>query len=191
LILFIGNLVPRKRVDDLLQAMPHVLRQVPQAMLFVAGSGPLREALSRMKDGLQIADRVLLPGAIPHDDLPALLNSSELFVLPSAEEGMGMVLLEAMASGRPVVASRNSGILSVIDEGQNGVLFETGNVADLSAAVTRVLMDTSLSMQLAENARQKALERFDRNKQVEELLHLYEASIRKQGSAGKASCEPV
>ncbi len=178
LILFIGNLVHRKRVADMLRAMPSVLVRVPRTALFIAGEGPLREELTNLIGELHIADRVSMPGAIPHDDLPGLLSACDAFVLPSAEEGMGMVLLEAMAAGKPVVASRNSGILSVIDEEDNGLLFETGNVEALAAAVARVLTDRDLAARLGQNARQKAIERFDRNQQVDDLLQLYEAAAR-------------
>lgn len=178
LVLFIGNLVNRKRIADMLRAMPNVLADVPEAALFIAGEGPLRNELTNLIEELHIGDRVSMPGAIPHDDLPGLLSACDAFVLPSAEEGMGMVLLEAMSAGKPVVASRNSGILSVIDEEDNGLLFETKNVEALVAAVARVLTDRALAARLGHNARHKAVDRFDRNRQADDLMRLYEVATQ-------------
>lgn len=178
LLLFIGNLIPRKRVGDLIRAMPGVLSRFPNTFLFVAGDGPLREELRELGESLGVADRVLSPGALPNNDLPGLLSASDVFALPSEEEGMGMVLLEAMAAGKPVVASRNSGILSVVDDGENGLLFETGNVEALTLAVTNVLSNEELSRSLGQSARKKAVEEFDREKQVNTLLRLYEEVLR-------------
>lgn len=121
LLLYVGNLKPTKGCVELLEAFPAVLARHPRARLAFVGSGPAASTLSRRAQQLGIADRVLLAGARPHEQLAIWMQAADLLSLPSHNEGVPNVVLEAMACGLPVVATRVGGIPEVLPE-QAGIL---------------------------------------------------------------------
>ena len=114
LILFVGNLTPGKGCLDLLEAFPGLLGRQPEARLAFVGDGPAARALRTRAGELGVADRVLFAGARAHDELPAWMHAASLLCLPSHNEGVPNVVLEAMACGIPVVASNVGGIPEVL-----------------------------------------------------------------------------
>lgn len=142
-ILFVGRLAEKKGVRYLIEAMRWV-----DAQLVIVGKGPLQDELKHMTKSLQLDDKVVFEGAKNHDELPAIYASADVFAAPSVtakdndKEGFGLVILEAMASGLPVVASRSGGIVEIIEDGVNGSLVEEKNAKGLSEALNRMLEDT-------------------------------------------------
>ncbi len=178
-ILFVGRPEPRKGLRFLIMAMPIILSKVPDARLVVVGSGPLLGYYKSLVPD-EIRDRVLFEGAVDGDILPRYYTSSSVFVSPATRsESFGMVLLEAMASGVPVVASKNEGYKYVVNDGENGILCEPENEVDLANKVIRVLTDENLRRKLIENGLKTAQEYAWENiaKKVEEyylyLLRIY------------------
>lgn len=145
-VLFVGRLAEKKGVTYLIEAMKQV-----DALLVIAGDGPLRESLQRQ--AAPLADKVRFVGSKTHEELQLLYPSADVFAAPSVQakdgdiEGFGLVFLEAMASGLPVVASRSGGIPDLVHDGENGLLVEPGNPAALAAALTRILRNESLRRQ--------------------------------------------
>lgn len=121
LVLYVGNLKPAKGCVDLLEAFPVVLAHHPRARLAFVGSGAAGATIARRAQQLGIAERVLLAGARPHEQLPLWMQAADLLSLPSHNEGVPNVVLEAMACGLPVVATRVGGIPEVLPE-QAGLL---------------------------------------------------------------------
>lgn len=142
-LLFVGRLIPFKGVSVLLQAMKKLQSHI-DATLLIAGSGNLRTALESEARDFQLGDRVRFLGPVDHDTLPALYCMSDVVVLPSLvthqqTEGTPVVLLEAMAAGRPVVGSNVGGIGDVIQDRQNGRLVSPGDPDALADAILSVL----------------------------------------------------
>jgi glycosyltransferase involved in cell wall biosynthesis len=138
-VLFAGNLVPVKGVEHLIAAFAAVVRRTGSARLIIVGSGRLEEALRRQARELGIAESVVFAGRQPHDAMPAWLVRADVFCLPSLNEGCPNVVLEALACGTPVVASRVGGIGDLITCDDQGFLVPPGNVSLLADALCRAL----------------------------------------------------
>lgn len=158
-VLFVGRLEPRKGLAQLLSAFPLVRKAVPDAVLLVAGTGPLERRCRRLARELGIDRAVEFLGCVSDERLPSLYAACDVYCSPAlGGESFGIVLLEAMATGKAVVASNISGYRLVVDDGRNGLLFSPGDPAGLADAIIRVLRDPALKERLEKNARQYALE---------------------------------
>jgi glycosyltransferase involved in cell wall biosynthesis len=141
-ILCVARQYPRKHVADLLRAMPQVRRDVPSAHAVIIGDGPEHAPLRALAAELGLGDAVQFLGAIADDDEVARwYRHADLFCLPSVQEAFGIVFLEAMASGLPVVATRAAAIPEVVPDGQAGLLVPPGDVDALAAALTALLRE--------------------------------------------------
>ena len=150
---YVGRLAEQKRPDLLVQAFGDV--RAP-ASLVVVGDGPLRPQVEAAVRRSPARGRITLEGFVPHDEVPAVLRSFDLLVLPSVYEEMGSVLTEAMACGLPVVASDVGGIPDVVSDGETGVLVPPGDVAALAKALDDVLEDEELRTRLGQEARRQS-----------------------------------
>ncbi len=148
-LLFVGRLHPQKGVDTLIRAMA----DLPTAQLAIAGDGPDRAQLERLAERLGVADRVRFLGFVAHDDVPALMRRADVFVMPSRYEELGTAIIEAMACGLPVVASRVGGIPNLVADGDTGLLTPPGDAPALAAALRRVLTEPGLAGKLGAEAR--------------------------------------
>jgi glycosyltransferase involved in cell wall biosynthesis len=143
-ILFVGRLEEKKGVSFLAEAYQYLQAGNPDVHLIVIGSGTCEAALRQHVEQHGYGDRVTLCGRVPHEDIPSYYRAADVVVCPSVvdssgeTEGMPVVLLEAMASGRPVVATRVSGIPDVVEDGVNGLLVEPADAGALHDALGRV-----------------------------------------------------
>lgn len=137
-LLSVGRLVDVKAHSVLLEAVAALAGERPRLRLRVVGEGPERGSLEAQARDLGIADRVVFLGALPREQLSAEYRSADLFVLPSLREGFGVVLIEALASGTPVVATRSGGPESIVDASL-GELAEPGDAPSLARAIVRAL----------------------------------------------------
>ncbi len=176
-ILFVGFLIKRKGVDFLLDALPAVLAHLPDYRLVLVGEGPEEETLRRQAEQLGIAHAVEFTGFLPQAEVRRWMRTAQVLVLPSREEGQGVVLLEALASGTPVIGSDVDGIAEVIDE-RVGALTPAGASAHLAAAITALLADRATWRAKSEAARQRALARYDWRNLAADYLALYETLNR-------------
>ena len=139
-ILCVARQYPRKHVADLLRAMPIVRRAVPRARAVIVGDGPEHAALRGLAGQLGLGPAAQLLGSLPDDEQVArLYRHAVVFCLPSVQEGFGIVLLEAMASGLPIVAVRAAAIPEVVPERQAGVLVPPADVEALASALIELL----------------------------------------------------
>jgi 1,2-diacylglycerol 3-alpha-glucosyltransferase len=125
---FVGRVDAEKRVDVLLNALHHLDRDDIQ--LAVAGKGAARDGLEALVRELNLGERVHFLGFVPDADLPKLLNCADIFVMPSEAELLSIATLEAMASGRPILAARARALPELVSEGKNGYLFQPGDARD-------------------------------------------------------------
>ncbi|MEW5708281.1 MAG: glycosyltransferase family 4 protein [Pseudomonadota bacterium] len=166
-LLFVGRLVEKKGLTYLLGALPAILARYPRASLSIAGSGPEEERLRFLAEKLGISDRVTFLGPIPNPELPHLYRRAAVFIAPSIvaesgdQEGLGLVLAEAMACECPVVASDLPAIRDVVIDGVTGLTARERNSADLASKVIALLDNPDLRKRLAEEGRRHVLARFD------------------------------
>lgn len=147
-ILTVCHLYPRKSVDVLLRALPAVRATVPEARLRVVGIGPELEPLRRLRRALGLEAAVEFLEHVPFERLILEYRDCAVFCLPSRQEGFGIVLLEAMAAGRPIVASRATAIPEVVPDGQAGYLVPPGDPAALAHALITLLTDRVMAERL-------------------------------------------
>jgi 2-deoxystreptamine N-acetyl-D-glucosaminyltransferase/2-deoxystreptamine glucosyltransferase len=147
---YVGRLAEQKRADLLVEAFGR-MRQ--PAHLVIVGDGPEAARVRGLAAASPAADRITLAGFVEHSAVPAVLASLDVLALPSMYEEMGSVLVEAMASGLPVVASAVGGIPEVVRDGRTGLLVPPGDVDALAAALDRLAADPGLRGRLAEGAR--------------------------------------
>lgn len=139
-ILCVAHLYPRKGIDTLLRAFAHLQRR---AVLRIVGVGPEQEHLNHLVRDLGITDRVRFLGHLPFDALTAEYRNATIFALPSAQEGFGIVFLEAMASSLPVVAGRAAAVPEVVSDGVTGLLVDPSDEAELKSRLESLLDDPS------------------------------------------------
>lgn len=158
-VLFMGNLIPRKGVTYLIEAIPHVLKRVPNVEFIIAGDGPLFDKLKHRIRELEIEHRTHLCGAIEPADACFLFAGSDLFVLPSLHEGFGEVLVEAMSTGVPVVATTAGAIPEVVEDGVSGILVRPKDIGMLIQAVVSLLKNEKMRLKFGRACR-KRVEKF-------------------------------
>jgi glycosyltransferase involved in cell wall biosynthesis len=170
-----GRLSGEKRFTDLIRATHALLREGQDVALWIAGEGPDRPELEALIEQLALADRVTLLGFV--EDARELYAASDLFVLSSVREGLPNALLEAMAMRLPVVAANVGGVPDVVSDGENGLLYEAGNVLALTAQVRRLLDDAALRARLSQAARRTVGERFQFAARVAAERAIYDSVI--------------
>jgi glycosyltransferase involved in cell wall biosynthesis len=141
----VAHLYPRKDVATLLRAFQNLQRDVS---LRIVGTGPELPRLRREARSLHVADRVEFLGHIPFSALAAEYRRADLFCLPSRQEGFGIVFLEAMAAGLPIVAARAAAVPEVVSDGECGILVAPGNSEGLAFALARLLSDPAARLRL-------------------------------------------
>jgi len=157
-VVHVANLVPKKGHRYLLAAARRVIDREPRARFLLVGLGPLAESLAAEARRLGLNGQVVFTGFRP--DAVALMGAADLVVLPSVHEGLPLTLLEAMALGRPVVASRVGGVPEVVRSGETGVLVEPRDVDGLASQILALLSDAALRERLGEGARQQVRRRY-------------------------------
>lgn len=169
-----------KRLDLLL----HALHRLPiQAHLLVIGDGNLRPRYEALAQDLGIADRVTFLGKVPNRDVAPYLHASVCLVLPSTDtESFGIVLVEAMACGKPIIASNLHGVRATVRNGVNGLLFERGNVNDLMAKLEQLLRDPELAERLGREGYRTVEQEYTWKHIASRLISLYQDALIRKGA---------
>jgi phosphatidylinositol alpha-1,6-mannosyltransferase len=188
-VLAVRRLVPKNGIQYLVQAAPEILRRAPGARIVIGGWGVLEPDLRRMARDLGVDARVEFVGRIPNEKVPGYLALARVVVFPSRAESTSHACLEAMAMGKPVVASRIGGLEELLGEQDRGVLVDLfdgsdssydaplrlppGPIGRLASAVAGLLEEPDRARRIGEAGRSFALSRFDWNVLVERILAVY------------------
>jgi glycogen(starch) synthase len=159
-VLGLGRIVAKKGFDLLVDAFARLAPRRPGLGLVLAGDGPARAGLAAQAARLGIADRVHLPGRLDRAEVAWAMGTADVFVLPSRVEPFGIVVLEALRAGRPVVASARGGAKEIVRHEQEALLADPLDVAQLAGAIGRLLDDRDLARRLAAAGRER-VGRFD------------------------------
>jgi glycosyltransferase involved in cell wall biosynthesis len=177
-IIFVGRLVQRKGVIYLIEAFSQVVKSIPHRLIIV-GDGPERRQLEETAVRLKIKDRVRFTGTVTDEELKQHYQSCSFLVLPAVyddkgdTEGLGVVLLEAMSYGKPVVASQAGGITDIVVDGENGLLVPPADSSALAQAIQRMAKSRELRKKFGHAARKTVDEKFNWDTIVGELIALY------------------
>jgi glycosyltransferase involved in cell wall biosynthesis len=177
-VLTAGRLAPRKGLEDLIRCAELVAGQLPNLRFLIAGSGPLEEALRAEIARRKLETRVTLLGHIAdRADMLRLYQGAAAYVHAAHYEGLPTVLLEAMACGRPVVATAVSGALDVVEDQRNGLLVPPHNPQQMAASIVRLLQDPGLGERLGQAAYATIQERYSWHVVSRSYLAQYEALL--------------
>jgi N-acetyl-alpha-D-glucosaminyl L-malate synthase BshA len=156
-----------KRVDDVVRAFSGIRSKIPSRLVFI-GDGPERAAVTELAGSLGVLEDIVFLGKL--ESVAELLSCADLFLLPSEQESFGLVALEALASGVPVIGTGGSGLAEVVDHGVTGFLHPIGAVDEMAASGVKLLTDSDQWKSFGRAARSSAVERYS----AELIVPMYE-----------------
>jgi glycosyltransferase involved in cell wall biosynthesis len=181
LVLFAGRLAEQKGVDTLIAGLDLLQHVRPDLRTLIVGEGPLRSRLEETARAFRLFEDRRVSFLGHRDDVPRLLAASDLLVLPSLYEGLPNVVLEAMRSRKPVVATAAPGTTEVVEDGRTGLLVPIRNPPALAQAIRRVIEDSALAKSLGEAGRARVEAEFGVQLMVERFASLYEQLSMEKG----------
>jgi glycosyltransferase involved in cell wall biosynthesis len=181
LVAVVGRLVRDKGHGVAIEAFGRLLGALPGARMLVVGAGELEEELRAAARRAAPEGAILLAGH--RDDVPAVLDAADVLLVTSTREGMPHVVLEAMAAGTPVVATRVAGLPEMIDDGRHGILIPPGSVDAARDALERVLTDRSLASSLAAEAAERVREEFTLDEMLDRFESLFDRLLSGRGGS--------
>jgi phosphatidylinositol alpha-1,6-mannosyltransferase len=174
-VLFVGRLVKRKGLKDLVDAFRILSEEIPDATLEVVGDGPERSQLERLVADLDLGGKISFNGTMKGEALYQRYSSCYVFAMPSITlnddvEGFGTVFLEAGLFGKPSVGTFSGGIPEAVDDNRTGLLVPEGHVTEIALALRRLFADTNLAQSFGRNARERVLKQFTWAESTKQLI---------------------
>ena len=176
-VLFVGSLIQRKGLPFLIEAAKKIVKEQSETKFLIVGEGPLRERLTNSIAVANLSGNFKFFGKQKDDMLPALYNCADVFALPSIQEGQGIVLLEAQASSKPVVAFDVGGVSEAVRNGDTGLLVKLGKTKDLADAILKLLSDKTLREKMGTNGRKFIVDNFTWNICAKKMLNVYQEAL--------------
>jgi glycogen(starch) synthase len=177
-VLFVGSLIPRKGLPFLIEAAKKVVRAQADTKFLIVGDGPLRNQLYDSLKTANLSDNFRFLGNLKDNVLPAIYNCADIFILPSIQEGQGIVLLEAQASGKPVVAFDIGGVNEALQNKETGLLVNQGDVDALADASLKLLTDKALREKMGSNGRKFVSENYTWDICAQKMLKVYLEALK-------------
>jgi len=168
-LVIVARLSPEKGHKYLFEALKKINEDNPNWILHVIGGGPLQEDLEELRNDLGLKGKIFFYGYLEHKEVAEYYNSSDLFILPSLEEGLGYVSGEALACGCPVIASNVGGIPDIVIDGKTGLLFEPKDVDDLKDKINYMINNKNDALKMAEAGRQHIIKNYNGEKVMEQF----------------------
>ena len=162
-----------KSIDQIIKTASQVLIEIPDAFYIIAGDGSDRKRLEKLVEDLRVQERVIFLGQVSDDLLLSYYKNCDIFVLPSTEEGFGIVFLEAMYFSKPCIGARATSIPEVIEEGKTGLLCEANNIKSLTDSIIKLLKDENLRSSLGRAGKERLEKKFSYEifkKRLEEII---------------------
>lgn len=164
ILLYVGRIRPEKRVDNLIKALKIIHEKYEKNIyLLIVGAGPYEteeQKIRQLCEKLGLFDYIIRAGAIKHEKTPKYYAAADIFILPSIIEGLPNALLEAMAMGKAIVATKTGGIVDVVKDKESALLVDVDNIEDLANAIIELLRDEELAQRLAQKARKIIEEKY-------------------------------
>ena len=176
-VLFVGSLIPRKGLPFLVEAAKKIVKEYKETKFIIVGEGPLRNQLLRKLEAANLSGNFTFLGNVKEDMLPAVYNCADVFALPSIQEGQGIVLLEAQASAKPVVAFDVGGVNEAVRNGETGLLVKRGSTDKLADAIMKLLSDKALREKMGANGRRFVAENFTWDICAQKMLNVYHEAL--------------
>ncbi len=181
-ILSVGPLIPLKGHRYTIDAMKEAVKAFPNCRLVIVGEGEEKEELMRQVAGNGLQNFVSILNILPHEQLLKLMSICDIFVLPSWAEGLGIVYLEAMAFGLPVIGCKGQGIEDIVSHGETGFLVEPKNSRQLTSLLLELLRDEGVRRKIGEAGQEVVLKNYRWGNNAAKHVQLYESLIRKQNT---------
>lgn len=178
-VLFMGSLVARKGLPYLVEAAKIVTKHQANVKFLIVGSGPLKGKIEEAVASAGLRENFVFWGNIPEEQLPTVYNAADVFVLPSVQEGQGIVLLEAQACGKPVVAFGVGGAKEAVKCNESGFLLELGDTDGLADRLLKLLGDEALRKKMGTAGRQFITENYTWDLCAERMLKIYREALAK------------
>lgn len=180
-VLFVGRLYHRKGIDTLLRSVPPVLKEFSNVKFVISGTGfkQKEESLRNLAKELDIEDHVTFLGYVPDDKLPLLYSASDIFVLPAIYENFPFAILEAQATGLPVISTKVGGIPEILVDNENGFVIEPRDPTQLTQKVLTLLQDPKLAKEMGDRGRKLIEEKFDWRLITAQVIDLYHKVLEK------------
>jgi glycosyltransferase involved in cell wall biosynthesis len=171
-VLFVGRLIPRKGLSFLVEAAKHIIEEYEQTLFVVVGDGPLKSGLRARLEKMNLSRNFNFLGDVNESVLPALYNCADVFVLPSIQEGQGIALLEAQATGKPVVAFDVGGVREAVRDKETGFLMKPDS-SQLAEAVMKLLANYSVREKMGSKGREFVSDNFSWDVCAQKMLKVY------------------
>ena len=172
-ILYAGSLYPLKGVHDLIRAIAYARKRGSKAHLTIVGEGQQKEALTALARALGIEEHVKFEGFAPYSNMPQYYERSDIFCFPTLGEPFGKAVIEAMACGKPVIATNAGGPAEIIQDKVDGILVPPSNPEAIAQQIIRLIEDKNERRRLGERARETAVNRFSWSTIAEKYHQLY------------------
>jgi glycosyltransferase involved in cell wall biosynthesis len=176
-IIFVGGISKGKGVYELVEAFINLSQKYQHLQLILVGSGQESATINSIVSSIGLANRIHMTGSLHHDEISQWLSAADIFVFPSHNEGLPNAVLEAMACGLPVVATRVGGIPEAIEDGQSGILIKEKDADSLIRAIDRLLGNEELAKQMGRNGRNMVEQNFSWEKNAEQMIRIYREVI--------------
>ncbi|HKV55881.1 MAG TPA: glycosyltransferase family 4 protein [Candidatus Binataceae bacterium] len=167
-----------KAIDILIDAFAKISNELSDLRLLIAGDGPDRGAIEARAHTAGLAERIVMLGALSHEELWSFYKGARIFAMPSRQgEAMGLVFLEAMACGIPVIATRSGGVSEVVCDGQTGILTTPDDTGELAAALLRLMHDPARALEMGLKAKSVAASEYSWTAVAQQYLQVYSSCL--------------
>lgn len=176
-VLFVGSLIPRKGLPFLIEAAKKIVKERSDTKFLIVGEGPLKSQLTNSLEAANLSGNFKFLGNLKDASLQTVYSCADVFALPSIQEGQGIVLLEAQASAKPVVAFDIGGVNETVRDGETGLLVKLGNTEEFAGALLKLIADRALREKMGADGRRFVMENFTWAICAQKMLTVYHEAL--------------